>query len=79
MRVAENLLFIARRGLISIKAQTVDYEIPMNPITMMRNALGKANGLELEAWALGCGVPTVGVLGPGIFGFSMMMRKVIGR
>jgi len=41
VRVAEKLLFIARRGLISIKAQTVDYEIPMNPITMMRNALGK--------------------------------------
>ena len=28
-------------GLISIKAQLVDYEIPMTPITMLRNALGK--------------------------------------
>lgn len=37
------------RGLISLKAQTVDYEIPMNPITMMRNALGKEEG--------GSGVP----------------------
>ena len=36
-------------GLISIKSQTVDYEIPMNPITMMRNALGKDEG--------GSGVP----------------------
>lgn len=36
-------------GLISIKAQTVDYEIPMQPITMMRNALGKDQG--------GSGVP----------------------
>jgi hypothetical protein len=40
--VAEILLHdVSGRGLISIKAQTVDYEIPMNPITMMRNALGK--------------------------------------
>lgn len=36
-------------GLISIKAQSVDYEIPMQPITMMRNALGKEEG--------GSGVP----------------------
>ena len=27
-------------GIISIKPQMVDYELPMNPITMMRNALG---------------------------------------
>jgi len=36
-------------GLISIKAQGIDYEIPMNPITMIRNALGKEEG--------GSGVP----------------------
>ena len=31
-------------GIISIKAQGEGYETPMNPITMMRNALGKAEG-----------------------------------
>jgi len=31
-------------GIISIKPQDVDYEIPMMPITMMRNALGKEHG-----------------------------------
>lgn len=36
-------------GIVSIKAQTVDFELPMNPITMMRNALGKEEG--------GSGVP----------------------
>jgi hypothetical protein len=36
-------------GIISIKAQKENYETPMNPITMMRNALGKAEG--------GSGVP----------------------
>jgi len=36
-------------GLISIKAQDADYEIPMTPITSMRNALGKEEG--------GSGVP----------------------
>ena len=36
-------------GIISIKAQSESYETPMNPITMMRNALGKAEG--------GSGVP----------------------
>ena len=35
--------------MISIKAQDVAYELPMNPITMMRNALGKEEG--------GSGVP----------------------
>jgi len=39
-------------GVVSIKAQDVDYEIPMNPITMMRNALGKEHG--------GSGVPLDG-------------------
>jgi len=38
-------------GIISIKAQDEGYETPMNPITMMRNALGKAEG--------GSGVPLV--------------------
>ena len=36
-------------GIISIKAQDEDHEIPMQPITMMRNALGKEEG--------GSGVP----------------------
>ena len=36
-------------GIISVKAQDVDRELPMQPITMMRNALGKEEG--------GSGVP----------------------
>jgi Protein of unknown function (DUF3228) len=36
-------------GIVSIKAQLEDYELPMNPITQMRNALGKDQG--------GSGVP----------------------
>lgn len=36
-------------GIISIKAQSESYETPMNPITMLRNALGKSEG--------GSGVP----------------------
>ena len=36
-------------GIISIKAQNEDYETPMQPITMMRNALGREEG--------GSGVP----------------------
>lgn len=36
-------------SIISIKAQNQDHEIPMQPITMMRNALGKEEG--------GSGVP----------------------
>lgn len=31
-------------GIVSIKAQEEDYELPMNPITQMRNALGKDQG-----------------------------------
>lgn len=31
-------------GIISIKAQDIDQEIPMEPITAMRNALGKEEG-----------------------------------
>ena len=31
-------------GIISIKGQTETYELPMQPITMMRNALGKEEG-----------------------------------
>lgn len=31
-------------GIISIKSQDVAYELPMNPITMMRNALGREEG-----------------------------------
>lgn len=36
-------------GIICIKGQTVDFELPMQPITMLRNALGKEEG--------GSGVP----------------------
>lgn len=38
-------------GIISIKAQDVDNELPMDPITMMRNALGTeegGSGIKLE-------------------------------
>lgn len=31
-------------GIVSIKAQDTDYELPMTPITAMRNALGKEEG-----------------------------------
>jgi len=31
-------------GIISVKAQMVDFELPMQPITMMRNALGVEEG-----------------------------------
>mmetsp|Transcript_7994 Transcript_7994/g.18534 ORF Transcript_7994/g.18534 Transcript_7994/m.18534 type:complete len:113 (-) Transcript_7994:1390-1728(-) len=36
-------------GIVSIKAQDVDHELPMTPTTAMRNALGKEEG--------GSGVP----------------------
>ena len=36
-------------GIISVKGQLCDYELPMQPITVMRNALGKEYG--------GSGVP----------------------
>ena len=31
-------------GVISVKGQEVDHEVPMSPITMMRNALGREEG-----------------------------------
>jgi hypothetical protein len=31
-------------GIVSIKAQNVNYELPMTPITILRNALGKEQG-----------------------------------
>jgi hypothetical protein len=31
-------------GIVSIKAQMEDFELPMNPITQMRNGLGKDQG-----------------------------------
>jgi hypothetical protein len=31
-------------GIVSIKAQDVDHELPMTPITAMRNALGVKEG-----------------------------------
>lgn len=36
-------------GIVSIKPSDVPYETPMDPITIMRNALGKEHG--------GSGVP----------------------
>ncbi len=36
-------------GIICVKGQLCDYELPMQPITMMRNALGREEG--------GSGVP----------------------
>jgi len=38
-------------GIISVKAQDVNHELPMQPITMLRNALGREYG--------GSGVPLV--------------------
>ena len=38
-------------GIISVKPQNVDYELPMDPITMMRNALGVefgGSGIKLD-------------------------------
>jgi hypothetical protein len=37
-------------GIISVKAQDVNHELPMQPITMLRNALGReygGSGVEL--------------------------------
>ena len=31
-------------GIVSVKPSDVPYETPMDPITMMRNALGKEHG-----------------------------------
>lgn len=31
-------------GIVSVKPQDVDYELPMQPITMLRNALGRGYG-----------------------------------
>lgn len=36
--------FYGDYGIVSINAQMVDFEEPMNPITMMRNALGEEEG-----------------------------------
>lgn len=38
------LPFYGDWGIVSINAQMVDFEEPMNPITMMRNALGESDG-----------------------------------
>jgi len=40
----ETLEETAPWGIVSIKAQDVNHEIPMTPITAMRNALGKEEG-----------------------------------
>lgn len=31
-------------GIVSVKPQDIDFEIPMNPITIMRNSLGVHEG-----------------------------------
>ena len=31
-------------GIVSVKPQDVDYELPMQPITIFRNCLGKEHG-----------------------------------
>jgi hypothetical protein len=31
-------------GIVSVKPQLEDYELPMNPVTMMRNALPLSEG-----------------------------------
>jgi len=46
-------------GIISIKAQDEDHETPMQPITMMRNSLGREEGgsgvpIDREAYAAAC-------------------------
>lgn len=55
-------------GIISVKGQLCDYELPMQPITMMRNALGRSEGgsgvaldrskyLEsVEFWKINCAI-----------------------
>ena len=43
------VLIFLQSGIISVKGQLCDYELPMQPITVMRNALGKEHG--------GSGVP----------------------
>mmetsp|Transcript_14090 Transcript_14090/g.24159 ORF Transcript_14090/g.24159 Transcript_14090/m.24159 type:complete len:206 (+) Transcript_14090:112-729(+) len=53
---AKQLAETAPWGIIAVKAQMVPYEIPMSPITMMRNALGVTEGgsgatLDREAYA----------------------------
>ena len=48
-KTSEEAAETAPWGIVSIKAQDVDYEIPMTPITAFRNALGKDEG--------GSGVP----------------------
>lgn len=40
----EGSLETAPWGIVSIKPQDVEYELPMTPITIMRNALGKDQG-----------------------------------
>jgi hypothetical protein len=42
--VATNTAETAPWGIVSIKAQDIDTELPMTPITNMRNALGKEYG-----------------------------------
>ena len=35
---------VSEWGIVSIKPQAINYEIPMEPITMMRNALPLSEG-----------------------------------
>jgi len=54
-KTAEEVEETAAWGIVSIKAQDEDFELPMNPITQMRNCLGKSHGgsgitLDREAY-----------------------------
>lgn len=47
----ENSVVDAPWGIVSVKGQTVGFELPMQPITMMRNALGidqGGSGVQLD-------------------------------
>lgn len=46
---------LAPWGIISVKGQLCDHELPMQPITMMRNALGAEEVCEWRVWS-GCEV-----------------------
>jgi len=38
------LILLHEIGIVSIKAQDVNFELPMQPITAMRNAMGPEHG-----------------------------------
>lgn len=57
-------------GIVSIKPQDVNHELPMQPITMMRNALGKEHG--------GSGVPLDQEVRVFVFGRAVVMHEHVG-